>query len=239
MSYTILEALRLLKEEQFEEEELEEALGTFPNLPAELLPVSTVRDFIERIPVTDPRTPPFFFKLGYMKELDKEIASAYKGGRGSEGNPVVRIVKCTEYSKLYTGSSWLNTKTTMKADRILGKDRHTGEKTGFHFGGESSIENRIGVYGSGKEALQAYIADGSVQKTKFFISLDGGELVEASRDEVAKYLTSAWAGKVLNPTSARRPAGYDAEGNPVYDKPINRFALDQIYMIGGNGHSIM
>ena len=170
---TILEALKLLKEdkeEEFieEEEDLEESLDTFASLPTTLLPTNLVREFIERIPAPDPHKPPYFFRLGYMKELDKEIAAAYKGGRGSEGNPVVRIVKCTEYSKLYTGSSWYGTNDTMRADKILGKERHTGEKTGFHFGGETSVVNKIGVYQNGREALQAYIATGSIQKAKFF-----------------------------------------------------------------------
>lgn len=220
------------------DEDLTEDLSSFPSLPAELLPVATTRAFIEAIPAPTPQKPPYFFKLGYMKELDKEIASKFRGGRGSEGSPFVRIIKCTEYSKLYTGSSWLGTNATMKADKILGTERHTGEKTGFNFRGDTSIENKIGVYGNGREALQAYIVDGSIQKTKFFISIDGGELTPIDRSEVAQYLTGAHAAKVLG-TASRAPAGVDANGNPVHDKPINRFYLDQIYMIGNNGHSII
>lgn len=219
------------------EEDLEEDFNS--SFPVQFLPEDQSRRFITEIPAADPSRPPHFFKLGYAKELGPEIPAKFRGGRGSEGNPFVRIIKCTEYSKLYTGADWRHTNATKAADKILGTERHTGEKTGFHFGAEDSIANRIGVYQNGKAALQAYIADNSVQKVKFFISLDNGDLHEATRDEVAQYLTPAWAGKVLNPSTARTAAGVNAEtGEAIYDKPINRFYLDRIYMIGNLGHSL-
>ena len=229
---TILKALRDL----YDERDLTEDLADFNTLPTELLPVAEVKTFIRDIPEAALGRPPFMFKLGYMKELGGEIASKFRGGRGSNGNPKVRIIKCTEYSKLYTGVPWTSTNATKKADKVLGTERHTGERTGFNFGGEDSIANRIGVYPSGKEALQAYIADTSVQKTKFFISIDDGELQEATKQEVAEYLTPASASKVLG--NDRKEVEV-TDGPQVKDKPINRFALNNIYMIGNLGHSVM
>ena len=231
---TLLEVI-----EELNKNDLKEALSDFSNLPVQPLPVNAVKDYIRNIPAARMGRPPQLFKLGYAKELGREIASKYRGGRGSDGQPRVRIIKCTEYSKLYTGVAWTSTNSTKKADSLLGTERHTGERTGFNFAdSEEEMINRIGKYANGIEALQAYIADGSVQKTKYFISLNGEPLEEISKQEVAKYLVDSAARGILNGTE-RKSSGTDAEGNAVYDKPINRFLLEGIYMIGNLGRSIM
>lgn len=225
----------------YEELALQEDVAS--TIPAQPLPTEEVRRFILDLPEPSPNMPPRFFKLGYIKELEREIPSKYKGGRGSidketgEQLPFVRIFKCTEYSALYTGSDWKDTNATKAADKVLGTERHTGEKTGFGYSGEGDVVNRIGTYRDGSEALQAYIADHSKQKVKYFISLNDEDLHEASREEIAEYLTPAAANKILN--SVRTSAGIDAEGNEIYDKPINRFKLKNIYMIGNLGHSVI
>ena len=227
-----------LNEELVRFEDLTEDLQSFSSLPSQLLPVETVKNYILNIPAADPSRPPKFFKLGYMKELINEIPSKFRGGRGSEGNPKVRVIKCTEYSKLYTGVDWRSTDETKKADAVLGTARHTGDRTGFNFQGDDALANRIGVYPNGREALQAYIADDSRQKTKYFISIDDGDLVEISKDDLKQYLTPSEAAKLDSP-SVRKAVGKDAEGNDLFDKRINRFILDGIYMIGDLGHSVM
>ena len=86
--------------------------------------------------------------------------------------------------------------------------------------------------------LQAYVAHNSRQRVKYFISVNGGDLVEASRQEVAQYLTPANANKLLNPQSQTR--GYDSETGVIgTDTPVNRFDVKGIYMIGNLGHSIL
>lgn len=242
---TILEALKELRNSEDIKENkivkrlrIKEDLSSFNHLPVTLLTPAEVKDYVANIPAPDPHRPPTFFKLGYIKELTSDIASKFRGGRGSEGNPNIRVIKCTEYSKLYTGVPWSATDATKKADAILGTERHTGERTGFNFQGDNAIENAIGTYPSGKQALQAYISDNSVQKVKYFISINGSDLEEISREDLAQYLTPASANKLLN-GSERKAAGFDAEGNALFDKPINRFSLDGIYMIGNLGHSIM
>ena len=208
------------------------------SMPTQPLSVDQVKDYILNIPEASANRPPVFFKLGYVRELTNEIPSKYRGGRGSADQPKVRIFKFTEYSKLYTGADWKGTNATKQADKILGNERHTGERTGFSFAGDDAVANRIGTYRDGSEALQAYIADDSKQKVKFFISINDADLTEATKEEVAEYLTGAAAAKLLS-GSSKTAAGYDDAGNAVYDKPINRFKLNNIYMIGNLGYSIM
>ena len=207
------------------------------SLPATTLGETAVEDYINSIPSPAPGMPPRMFKLGYISEVTKPIQAKYRGGRGSEGQPVVRIFKCTEYSALYTGCDWKNTNNTKTADKELGTERHTGEKTGFHYE-EGQCPNKIGTYPDGSKALQAYISGRSKQQVKWFLSLNDEDLVEVEKEVIAEYLTPACAAKILNPTHV--PAGFKGDtGEAIYDKPINRFKLENIYMIGNLGSSIM
>lgn len=150
--------------------------------------------------------------------------------------PIVKILKCTEFSSLYTGTDWRGTKDTREVDKLLGTERHTGERTGFSHDGT----NKIGYYGgdTSKPFLQTYIAHNSRQRVKYFISTNGGDFVEASRQDVAQYLTPGEARKLLNPQVKDR--GFDPVNGVIgTDTPINRLNVKGIYMIGNLGHSIM
>lgn len=203
--------------------------------PVTPLPVADIKHFIADLPNPADRVPPVFFKLGYMREIP--VSSKYKGGRRSqEGDPIVRIVKCSEFSSLYTGTAWQATQGTKRLDKELGVARHTGERTGFEKSEDESFKEKIGVYANGKEALQAYIANNCKLRTKFFISLNDGDLVEASREEVAQYLPPSAAQKLMNSTGPTPQI--NAETGELADTAINRFLLDRIYMIGNLGHSV-
>ena len=227
-----------VKESLQEDVELTEDVAS--SMPVKILPAAQIKDFLKNIPPVnaDDKRPPRFFKLGYIKELSSEIASKYKGGRGSAGEPKVRIFKCIEYSSLYTGFSWYNTNDTKAADKVLGTARHTGEKTGFQHSADVEFKNKIGVYPDGSEAVQAYITEGSKKKVRYYISLDDADLQQADKNTIAQYLTPAAANKLLNP-APKAPAGVDANGNPVKDKDINRFKITGIYMIGNLGSSLI
>ena len=164
-------------------------------------------------------------------------ASKFTGGKGwREGTPIVTILKCTEFSSLYTATDWRRTRDTKEIDRVLGADRHTGERTGFNHDGI----NKIGYYhgDTSRPVLQAYLAHNSRKKVKYFISVNDGDMVEASRQEVAQYLIPANANKLLNPQAQDR--GVDAQTGFIgSDTPINRYDIREIYMIGNLGHSIM
>ena len=211
------------------------------SMPVTILPEDEVIDFVMAIEPARRGAPLKTFKLGYIAE-SKAVAAKFRGGRGSvdkvtgERQPMVRIFKCTEYSRLETAVDPRGTRAGLYADKVLGSERHTGERTGFSYT-EDEKAFRIGEYTDGSKALQACINANSRQLVKYFISIDDGDLVEASREEVAQYLTPAEAAK-LNAPKVYKPAGQDSEGNDVYDKPINRFKLTGIYMIGNLGNSI-
>ena len=209
------------------------------SLPVQVLSEGEITTFIDNIPEPAQGRPPRFFKVGYTKELKSEIASKFRGGRGSEESPSVRIIKCVEYSAAYTGSPYSATKGTKEADKILGADRHTGERTGFSFEGPGCIENKIGIYTStGDLALQIYLNSQSKQKAKYFISLNDEDLKKASNEDVAQYLTPAAASK-LTGGFEKRAAGEDSEGNKVYGQNIQRLKLKGIYLLGSLGKSVI
>lgn len=227
------------------------------SLPAKALSHDELIDYIDSIPVAQAAQydeegnkianakPPVFFKLGYLREL-KDIAAKYRGGRGSTPeDPMVRVFKATEYSKLYTGADYEALKAVKQYRKETGIAR-SGEKTGFSYGNENgdTVVNKIGRYADGSEALQAYIANDSRQKVKYFISLNDEDLHEATREEVAQYLTPAGARNILNPAPVAKTKSTetDAEGNQTttYNpQQVNRFKISNIYMIGNLGQSIM
>lgn len=224
------------------------------SLPARALSHDELVDYIDSIPTAQAAQydeegnkiasakPPVFFKLGYLREL-KDIAAKYRGGRGSTADdPMVRIFKATEYSKLYTGADYEALKSVKQYRKETGIAR-SGEKTGFSYG-DDTIVNKIGRYADGSEALQAYIANDSRQKVKYFISLNDEDLHEATREEVAQYLTPAGARNILTPTQTPKTKSVetDAEGNQTITynpQQVNRFKISNIYMIGNLGQSIM
>jgi hypothetical protein len=213
------------------------------SMPVTILPEQSIIDFVMAIEPATKGRPLKHFKLGYISELTKEIAAKYKGGRGSvnretgEAYDFVRIFKCTEYSSLETATNPRTTRMGLEADRILGTDRHTGERTGFNYEADE-YAFRIGQYPDGSKALQACINADSRQRVKYFMSVNHSDLEEVSVNDILQYLTPAEASKLSAPR-VYKPAGQDAEGRDVYDKPINRFKLNKIYMIGNLGSSIM
>ena len=210
------------------------------SFPVQILPAHLIIDYIEDIPSAAPGRPPVFFKLGYIRDLSKSISSKFRGGRGSEGNSIVRVLKCIEYSKLYTGVPWRDTNATKEADKILGTERHTGDKTGFSFrsnDNREAISNKIGYYGERNEpVLRVYIADDCKQRVKYFISIDDGDYVECRVEDLQPYCTPSQYVALTNKKQA--VAGYDADNNAVYDKPVNNLYLKNIYMIDDLGESV-
>ena len=234
-------------------ESLDEDLAS--TLPVHALPENEVVDYINNIPVAKgiekaedgtviaKARPTCFFKLGYFKQV--EVASKFRGGRGSKpGDPNVKVFKAIEYSKLYTGADYENLKAVKQFRKETGTER-SGEKTGFGYQGEGTTVNKIGVYPNGDKALQSYLANNCKTKTKYYISINDGDVKEATREEVAQYLTPANANKLLNPEA--RPKTVEKSVNAESGEEIvtfnpqavNRLKIANIYMIGNLGHSIM
>lgn len=234
-------------------ESLDEDLAS--TLPVHALPENEVIDYINNIPVAKgiekaedgtviaKARPTCFFKLGYFKQV--EVASKFRGGRGSKPeDPNVKVFKAIEYSKLYTGADYENLKAVKQFRKETGTER-SGEKTGFGYQGEGATVNKIGVYPNGDKALQSYLANNCKTKTKYYISINDGDVKEATREEVAQYLTPANANKLLNPEA--RPKTVEKSVNAESGEEIvtfnpqavNRLKIANIYMIGNLGHSIM
>ena len=212
-----------------ENENLNEDVAS--SMPVTILPHDDVYNYIENVPEAEYGRPPYFFSVGYIREFGPEISSEFRGGRGSAGNPKVRIFKCSEMT-VYTGADYENLKATRDYRQKSGKER-SGERTGFNFDGETTIVNKIGLSRSGQEQLQCYMKKGTKPKVKYFISLDDENLREASKEEVAKYLTTRNKNKLLGNTSEPE------EVQPISGADIMRLNLSQIYKIGNLGRSVI
>lgn len=198
-----------------------------PSLPVQPLAHDIVYDYIVNVPVATATRPPVFFSVGYMREFNKEIPAKFRGGRGSEEQPSVRIVKCSEMT-VYTGADYENLEATKDMRKETGKER-SGERTGFNFAGDNAVANKIGLSASGEEQLQCYIKRGTQPKVKYFISVNGEDFRATDKEEVAQYLTGAQAAVLLNGREDR------AEGGAK----IVRLKLSNIYKIGRAGASVM
>lgn len=205
---------------------------TSENFPVKVLNKDEVKSYIENIPVATSTKPPKFFKVGYARNLKGEIASKYRGGRGSEGNPKVEIVKCSEYGQVYTGADYENLKATKAMRKATGKER-TGDRTGFSYNSELAVPDKIGVNRLGEEQLQCYIKNGSSVKAKYFASIDGSPFTEISKNDVAQYLTPAIAAKLTQDKNETEVS------DEVKGQDVLRLKLSGIYMIGNLGSSVM
>ena len=234
-------------------ESLNEDLAS--TLPVHALPENEVYNFIKDVPlargiekaedgtIIAKARPTSFFKVGYFKQV--EVASKFRGGRGSKpGDPIVKVFKAVEYSKLYTGASYEDLKSVKQYRKETGIER-SGARNGLTYQGEGTIPNKIGVFPNGDKILQSYLANNCKTKSKYYISIDDGDIKEATREEVAQYLTPANANKLLNPEARPKTVekSTDAESGEeivTYNpQVVNTLKLANIYMIGNLGHSIM
>lgn len=216
------------EDDMAEDLEVELTEDVASSMPVSVLSHDEVYRYIENIPEATPERPPVFFQVGYIKELGSEILAKFRGGRGSEDNPTVRIFKCSEMT-VYTGADYESLKATKAFRKETGKER-SGEKTGFSFSGDTAIVDKIGISAKGEEQLQCYVRKGTKSKSKYFISLNDEDLREASRQEVAEYLTPAQAHRLLD--------GADVAAGPEGAKVV-RLKLSGIYKIGNLGQSVM
>lgn len=201
------------------------------SMPVTPLSHDEIYNFIDNIPEATNTRPPQPFKLGYIRELKAEIRAKFRGGEGSEDNPFVRIFKASEYSRLYTKAAYENLESTKTYRKETGKEAGY-ERTGFHSTNAEAgnILNAIGSYPDGSLALQAYPMRDNKIKVAYFMSINDADLVPATKEDIASYLTPAAASKILGTR--------DQESSRSANN-INRFKLSGIYMIGNLGHSII
>ena len=196
----------------FEEDELIEDIES--SMPIRPLPHDEVYEFIKEV------KPGQFFNVGYIKEETSKLASKYRGGRGSEGEPQIRVFKVTEMYGC-TGVDYENKEATQAYRAETGKER-----VGNVYHVEADIANKILKLGqSGNEALQFYPKTGAVRRTRWYISFDGGDLMPTNKQELAQYMPPAFSAERPQPTSS--------------GATVNRLLLSGIYWIGNLGHSIL
>ena len=204
------------------------------SMPATPLPEADIHAFVEALPVATQTRPPQPFKLGYIRELKSDIASKYRGGRGSAGQTQVRIFKATEYSRLFTKAAYENVASTKAYRQQTGKTA-SHDVTGFRYSDaeteSGNILNAIGTYPNGDLALQAYIRRDNRIKVAYYLSIDGGDLQRVNKEDILIYLTPGAVSKLEHPQAE--------DELPRSAKNCNRFKLSGIYMIGNLGHSII
>lgn len=198
------------------------------SMPIAYLPQAEIRDFIEAIPTPARGVPPRPFSVGYARELTGDIASKYRGGRNaSTDDPVVRILKCEEM-RVTTGYSYEAASSVKNYREITGIER-SGDRSGFNYGAEGSLVNKIGMTSGGNYLLSCFIVKGSKPSVKYYISVNNADFVEATKEEIAQYLTGSGREKILNGVEPRIPG---------YPDNYRRLVLSKIYKIGNLGHSV-
>lgn len=181
-------------------------------IPAQALPHDELFAAIDAI------KPGTYVNVGYLNEVTKTYLQAkFTGGRGSEGNPMVRVFKATEiYGRCGIDHEEIQ---AIKDKRAAGIERH-----GNLYEIESELGNKIfHVPSTGSELLQIYPRSRSDVKVKYFISLDDEDLRECTRDELEMYC---------------KPSALTPHGEFDASKPM-RLNLSKIYWFKNLGRSIL
>lgn len=203
----LLESLRELRNI---DEELNENVES--TIPAQPLPHDELFAAIDAV------KPGSYVNVGYLNDVTKTYLQAkFTGGRGSEGNPLVRLFKATEiYGRCGIDHEEIQ---AIKDKRAAGIERH-----GNLYEIESELGNKIfRVPGTGNELLQIYPRSKSDVKVRYFISLDDEDLRPATREEIELYC---------------KPSAIASKGEFDPASPM-RLNLSKIYWFKNLGQSIL
>jgi len=176
---------------------------------------------------------PTFFAITVFNEL--KPAAAYRGGRGSDGNPFVRVFKKIYLGRCYTGYDYEKL-GAVKAFRAETGVERSDKPTGVNFGNymnDNDLALKIADGANGK-LFRVILTFNCPKKSDYYITIDGGPLTEVTREEVVKYLTPADAEKILNPTAITRKIQYtdkvtgEVKDNVSAKQPVNNYFLCNI-----------
>lgn len=159
-------------------ENLSEDLNS--SIPAKAIPRDVVYSAIEKI------KPGAFLNVGYLNDVsDKYLQSKYTGGRGSEGNPQIRLFKATEiYGSC--GQDYEN-RQAVKDLRASGVERK-----GSRYEVESELDKKIFKHPiTGNEVLQMYPRSLSDIKVKYYVSVNDGDLKPVAKSDIEVYCRPA------------------------------------------------
>lgn len=163
--------------------------------------------------------PGTYVHAGYFNDVtSRYLAAKYTGGRGSEGNPFVKLFKATEiYGRCGIDHEEIQ---AIKDRRAAGIERQ-----GNRYEIESELGNKIfHIPSTGKDVLQIYPRSKADVKSRYFISVDNEDLRPATREELTQYCKP----------SAIAPS--NKEFDPA--SPM-RWDLTKIYWFKNLGHSII
>jgi len=185
---------------------LEEDLTRSPITP---LNRDDVYSFIENVRKGE------FFKIGYVKDLNDSIAKKKLKDLG------VSNVLIYKMSEMYgsTGVDYENKQATIDMRAATGKERQGNL---YHL--DVLVDNKIFKTTSGTELLRFYPRSNSRPKVKYFISIDGSELIETTKAEIAKYLRDS----VLTQKEV-------TDGQPSAPQ-TNNLKLSNIYYLESHGN---
>lgn len=159
-----------------------------------------------------------YVNVGYFKEVTKtHVQAKFTGGRGSEGNPSIRLFKATEiYGRCGIEHEEIQ---AIKDKRAAGVERK-----GNLYEIESELGNKIfRVPGTGSELLQIYPRSKGDLKSRYYISLNDEDLRVATKEEIEEYC---------------KPSAIASRGDFDPTSPM-RLNLNNIYWFKGLGHSIL
>jgi hypothetical protein len=159
-------------------------------------------------------------EFGYAKELklDAKYAQGKFVKKDNTQYPTVKAVKITR-GRGCTGVKYENTEgaralhsTKEYQDKLADKQARDGRGFGTNVHDtEAGLENILVTTATGKKCVIVYPLSTMRATSEYYISIDGGDWKQVSKDEVAKYMTPAEAMKMLDVagTTAKR-AQYQA-----------------------------
>ena len=198
----------------------------------QILPEQTILDFVHAdVKATSEKGPMSkTFKVGYAQNAINKVAAAYRGGRGSEGKPIVNLVKCTEFSGCYL-EHYSDSKVVKKArGEETEEERMAHERKGYTYV-ERGVFHRNG--NPDALALAPLMKANFTVKVKYFISFTTIDAEGKEETSAWKEISKADLAEYCTPSSLQPRKPYEAGQRPTFTLPFAG-----IYLLGPNGTSM-
>ena len=198
----------------------------------QILPEQTILDFVHAdVKATSEKGPMSkTFKVGYAQNAVSKVAAAYRGGRGSEGKPIVNLVKCTEFSGCYL-ENYSDSKVVKKArGEETEEEKMAHERKGYTYV-ERGVFHRNG--NPDALALAPLMKANFTVKVKYFISFTTIDAEGKEETSAWKEISKADLAEYCTPSSLQPRKPYEAGQRPTFTLPFAG-----IYLLGPNGTSM-
>lgn len=191
--------------------------------------------------------------LGFKRDI--KLSAAYtKGGldkKSGEILPVVKALQCTEV-RVRTGTEYGNNQKIINrnasdvwqqrmADRQAKIDAKKTEMGDAYVEKPQGIQewivpNIIGVNSRGNKVLTYWNSSNDRPKSKYYISIDGEDFRECSKEDIAPYATPADAAKLRGEYVVKEPAEGEYRSEDVGYRTV---LLTNIYKLDSVGNTYM